>query len=129
MDNQRHQHNNRGRQGQRSRRGRQDGQRGAASSTNTVPLGTRTDIANDNATQRFLQEERHTLMRGQDTEYDTARANDLAHNERQDQEQATVEARETLEASADYHHQVDHAVVRSARLARLSVEHGCANPT
>ena len=46
-------------------------------------------------------------MRGQDTEYDTARANDLAHNEHQDREQATVEAREALEASADYHHHVD----------------------
>ena len=129
MDNQRHRRNNRGRQGQRSRRRRQEGQRGAASGTNTIPLGTRTDIANDNATQRFLQEERQTLMRAQDTEYDIARANDLARNERQDQEQAMVEAREALEASADYHQQVDHAIVRRARIARLSVEHGCTNPT
>ena len=68
-------------------------------------------------------------MRAQDTAYDTARANDLAHNERQDQEQAIVEARETLEATADYHQQVDHAVVRRARIARLSGEHRCANPT
>ena len=68
-------------------------------------------------------------MRAQDTEYDIARANDLARNERQDQEQAMVEAREALEASADYHQQVDHAVVRRARIARLSVEHGCANST
>ena len=128
MDNQRHRRNNRG---QRSRRRRQEGQRGAASGTNTIPLGTRTDIANSNAAQRFLQEERQTLMRAQDTEYDIARANDLAHNERQNQEQAKVEVdlRETLEASADYHQQVDHAVVRRARIARLSVEHGCANPT
>ena len=68
-------------------------------------------------------------MRAQDTEYDIARANDLARNERQDQEQAMVEAREALEASADYRQQVDHAVVRRARIARLSVEHGCTNPT
>ena len=68
-------------------------------------------------------------MRAQDVEYDTARANDLAHNERQDLEQAMEAARETLEASADYHQQVDHAVVRRARIARLSVEHGCANST
>ena len=68
-------------------------------------------------------------MRAQDAEYGTARANDLARNERQDQEQAIVEAREALEASADYHQQVDHAVVRRARVARLSVEHGRANPT
>ena len=68
-------------------------------------------------------------MRAQDTEYDIARANDLARNERQDQEQAIVEAREALETAADYHQQVDHAVVRRARVARLSVEHGRANPT
>ena len=68
-------------------------------------------------------------MRAQNTEYDIARANDLAHNEHQNQEQARVEVRETLEASADYHQQVDHAVVRRARIARLSVEHGCANST
>ena len=68
-------------------------------------------------------------MRAQDTEYDIARANDLAHNERQDLEQAMEAARETLEASADDHQHVDHAVVRRARVARLSAEHGCANPT
>ena len=37
----------------------------------------------------------------------------LVHNEQQ-------EARETLLASADYRHPVDHALVRNARLARLS---------
>ena len=46
-----------------------------------------------------------------------------------DLEQAMEAARETLEASADYHQHVDHAVVRRARVARLSAEHGCANPT
>ena len=83
-----------------------------ASGTNALPLGTRMDI-NINTAQRFLREERHSLMQNQDTEYEVARAIDLAHNEQQ-------EARETLLASADYQHPVDHALVRSARLARLS---------
>ena len=52
-------------------------------------------------------------MQNQDTEYEAARAIDLARNEQQ-------EARETLLASADYRHPVDHALVRNARLARLS---------
>ena len=52
-------------------------------------------------------------MQHQDTEYEAARAIDLAHNVQQ-------EAHETLIASADYRHPVDHALVRSARLARLS---------
>ena len=71
------------------------------------------DLSNSNAAQRFLREERRTLMQNQDTEYEAARAIDLAHNEQQ-------EAHETLIASADYRHPVDHALVRSARLARLS---------
>ena len=84
----------------------------AATGTNAIPLGTRTDT-NRYAAQRFLREERRTLMQNQDTEYEAARAIDLAHNEQQ-------EAHETLIASADYRHPVDHALVRSARLARLS---------
>ena len=68
-------------------------------------------------------------MRAQDAECGTARVNDLAHNERQDLEQAMEAARETLEASADDHQHVDQAIVRRARVARLSAEHGCANPT
>ena len=74
----------------------------------------------------FLRDNMHHMT---DFGYAHEAANDLARNERQDQEQAMVEAREALEASADYHQQVDHAVVRRARIARLSVEHGCANPT
>ena len=77
-----------------------------------VHRSTRTGT-NINAAQRFMREERHTLMQNQDTEYEAARAIDLARNEQQ-------EARETLLASADYRHPVDHALVRSARLARLS---------
>ena len=67
-------------------------------------------------------------MRDQGTVYNMARAIDVAHNEQQEWERAAAEACETLIAFADYHHPVDHAAVRSARLARLSVEHGCANP-
>eukprot|EP01048_Picozoa_sp_COSAG05_P007010 COSAG05_NODE_479_length_9424_cov_38.098552_4_plen_46_part_00 len=40
-----------------------------------------------------------------------------------------TEAHEALVASADYQRPVDREVVRNARMARLSVVHGCANPT
>eukprot|EP01048_Picozoa_sp_COSAG05_P017406 COSAG05_NODE_2366_length_3171_cov_1.406576_2_plen_88_part_00 len=82
-----------------------------ASGTNALPLGTRADT-NINVAQRF-REERHTLMQNHDIEYEAAWSIDLAHNEQQ-------EAREALLASADYQHPVDHALVRSACLARLS---------
>ena len=61
-------------------------------------------------------------MRDQETEYATALARDQARNE-------SELARVAAEASADYQHPVDHAAVRNARLARLSVAHGCAGPT
>ena len=46
----------------------------------------------------------------------------VAHNEQQEARETLTAsaARETLTASADYRHPVDHALVRSARLARLS---------
>ena len=67
-------------------------------------------------------------MRDQETEYAIALANDLARNEREERERATAEARVAVEASADYHHPVDSAVVRNARLARFSTARGCADP-
>ena len=67
-------------------------------------------------------------MRGQDAEYAAALATDLASSEQQDQVRATTEAHEALVASADYQRPVDQEVVRNARMARLSVVHGWANP-
>ena len=69
------------------------------------------------------------MIRDKDTEYAIAWANDLARKEQQERERAATEAREALVASADYQHPVDHAAMRNARLAGLSVAHGCADPT
>ena len=52
-------------------------------------------------------------MQNQDTEYEAARAIDRARNEQQEAEAALL-------ASADFRHPVNHALVRSARIARLS---------
>ena len=56
---------------------------------------------------------RRTLMQIQDTEYEAARAIDRARNDQQEAEAALL-------ASADFRHPVNHALVRSARIARLS---------
>jgi len=87
-------------------------QRAIASGTNALPLGTRTRT-NTEAAQRFRREERRTLMQNQDTEYEAARAIDQARNDQQEAEVALL-------ASADFRHPVNHALVRSARIARLS---------
>ena len=52
-------------------------------------------------------------MQNQDTEYEAARAIDRARNDQQEAEAALL-------ASADFRHPVNHALVRSARIARLS---------